>query len=928
MDDLDEGDIKFLYKTCIDKGNYHSAPGPDGLRYSHLQHIQWQGDAAALHDALDGLRQCLMGMEELDLPSLFYSLFTSATLDGIGQKARPIACGNVIRRLLGSVYMQLHKGRLARRFEEVGQYGVASASGTEKVALLTRMWHEGGHWVVKGDVANAYNNGLRTRILEGAMVADPTIVPFATHTYAGKTSPSLHYRLPGAEPILSCTGTQQGDSIAGLLFCCLLYCAMLKWKTEAHAGGHLPHAAYADDIMYPSRGRGAFTRADADDFKTREADLLALGLPLNRGKCEFLPPPGHVPTAEERRLIEEELGGTIAEGGILAAGVPVGSDDFVRDHLRAKLSAPTAGTPAVGESFPQLVGHIAAMEDRQSATVYASLCLPSRWTYLARSVDPDLLAAVAAAVDVYNAWTLEQVMGLPGSRNADDILSLEKAVSAALVLQPHQTLQLALPTSMGGIGITSLSHVSRSAYVAACVENFGAVLAPGVTPDGERRTHMLEQLPFTKHVRSLRDAIAGLLAAGIAKESLALIVPAEWIAATEAGDAEGLERLAAALPAHSAHHGGGGNNRGGNTGGGGDDDGEDGGDGPPRHTQRRICQLYNKCLQGKLLDLVAALPTLDEVRQSGNAMESREQALARIHSQRGKHAMAFVAAPPRPLLLMAPTEARDALKRALGVWTIYAEQSTQCPYHNQRPPRHAVDNIAGMHHAITCALCGLSTTAHHEFARVLRQVLAVAGVAASQVRVEDPSCFDGPVALAKAAAAKSKGKSFAMDLVLVRGSLLNASDESLRARNILVDASIANPAAVSHISNGSAECARVAAAAVETKKCGHYEGTYQPLLSKLVPFVVESYGHVGDMGREFIKQLVDNAMGDTRASQRRATLVHKLYQILSVGLQRALSRRESAYRDKLRDHGILPPGVARSLDPLWDLALQSGFAPL
>jgi hypothetical protein len=500
MDDMEQGDIHSLYKTCINKGNYHSAPGPDGLRYSHLQHIQWQGDAAALHDAVDGLRRCLMGMEDLDLPALFYSLFTSATLDGIGQKARPIACGNVLRRLLGSVYMQLHKSRLARRFEGVGQYGVSSASGTEKVALLTRMWHEGGHWVAKGDVANAYNNGFRTGILEGVLEADPTILPFATHMYAGTAQPSLLYRLPGAEPIMSCTGTQQGDSVAGLLFCCLLYRTMRKWKTEAHADGHLPHAAYADDIMSPSRGRGAFTRADVDDFKRREADLLALGLPLNRGKCEFLAPPGHVPTAEERRLIEEELGGTIAEGGIMAAGVPVGSDDFVRDHLRLKLRAPTADTPAVGESYPQLVRHIGAMENKQAAMVYASLCLASRWTYYARSIDPNLLDAVAPAVDVFNAWTMEQVMGLPGSRNADDILSLEKAVSAALVLQPHQIAQLALPTSMGGIGITSLSHVSQPAYVAACVENFGAVLAPGVTPDGECRTHMLEQLPFTKHV--------------------------------------------------------------------------------------------------------------------------------------------------------------------------------------------------------------------------------------------------------------------------------------------------------------------------------------------------------------------------------------------------------------------------------------------
>jgi hypothetical protein len=196
-------------------------------------------------------------------------------------------------------------------------------------------------------------------------------------------------------------------------------------------------------------------------------------------------------------------------------------------------------------------------------------------------------------------------------------------------------------------------------------------------------------------------------------------------------------------------------------------------------------------------------------------------------------------------------------------------------------------------------------------------------VPASKIRVEDQACFDGPRALDKIASGASSGRAFAMDIVILPGGVPLASDESLRARSILLDVSIPNPAAVTHIRHGSADTARVAAAAVETDKANKYEGTFEPLMAALVPFIVESYGRLGGQAQDFLRQLVDSAMGDTRASQSRATLVHKLYQTLSVGLQRALSRRESAYRDKLRDHGILPPSLARTHDPLWDMTLQA-----
>jgi uncharacterized protein YfaQ (DUF2300 family) len=52
----------------------------------------------------------------------------------------------------------------------------------------------------------------------------------------------------------------------------------------------------------------------------------------------------------------------------------------------------------------------------------------------------------------------------------------------------------------------------------------------------------------------------------------------------------------------------------------------------------------------------------------------------------------------------------------------------------------------------------------------------------------------------------------------------------------------------------------------------------------------------------------------------------KIYQRLSVALQRALSHRQCAYIDKLRERGTLPPTTCAA-EVLWDVQLSGTRLP-
>ena len=154
---FEEGTVKAVIK----KANPQSAAGPSGLRYSHLQ--------APLCDELveDFAAFATLVFFCRGLPQVFWTLHTSANLSALGQKAmKPVAFGDVLRRVIGAVFCRRYGRKLANYFQPWGQYGVAVSGGVEIMALTATLGFEEGCTILSGSGANAFNNIYRHRFLQ------------------------------------------------------------------------------------------------------------------------------------------------------------------------------------------------------------------------------------------------------------------------------------------------------------------------------------------------------------------------------------------------------------------------------------------------------------------------------------------------------------------------------------------------------------------------------------------------------------------------------------------------------------------------------------------------------------------------------------------------------------------------------------------
>ena len=94
-------------KAVIKKANPQSPAGPSGLRYSHLQ-------AALCNELVEDLAAfATLVFSSRALPQVFWTLHTSANLSVLGQKARPVACSDVLRRVIGAVFCRRCGRKLA-----------------------------------------------------------------------------------------------------------------------------------------------------------------------------------------------------------------------------------------------------------------------------------------------------------------------------------------------------------------------------------------------------------------------------------------------------------------------------------------------------------------------------------------------------------------------------------------------------------------------------------------------------------------------------------------------------------------------------------------------------------------------------------------------------------------------------------------------
>jgi hypothetical protein len=812
----------------------------------------------------------------------------------------------MLRRVFGQCWLALHQQETRSTFEAVGQYGVCVPGGAEKVALATKLGHESGATVLGFDVINAFNTAYRRETVRGLLAMGPLGVQLLRYyDFVYGTPSSLLFRLDtGAiETVVSQRGSQQGCPFGGFFFAAAIYSPMKSFNTcpDNLIAGRLI-TGYADDLQCQSPQLCAPT-ADACEVFT--GALAANGLAVHKGvanKGGVLLPPGFVlADSPGVAALIEERGYWLNPEGMPVVGVPIGSDAYIRQFV----------TESVARiKFDVLAEQVASMGGSHAQVAFQLLrkCLATKTGFLCRCIDPEVIRGIVPRLDSVVIWCLESLLELPGIATMEAILQSDTPMDL-LVTSESQQLQLRLPVSKGGLGLSFMQTGGAAAYLGMVVDNIPAiarVLLPVVTHSLEetvrndaRRDRLEHCTTFTS---SVTKAIRSLQQAGVDAMDLARCVPLAWVA--QAVRVEAVNEVGAVEVCHWL-----------------DPDvvwrtvrGEqlklcDMGFGSA-HSQRNLSRLLIVQLKRRFVvglealpeELVAnAAPLLLAGQLSG---ETRKQAQARVRSVSHPAANLWIDASAAGPTAMPPQAFRMAVSRTLGIEIMVQDEGVRC--HTQNCPCARVDT----RHARLC--CDRQGTRVHT--KVLDTIASGVRSLGGKVKVEtaqgflnnstDPKKKRRIDFLISAASLHRGGEGYKKG----RKVLGDANLESLEAKDrlftdsekgILCDVTIAEPQAVTHLRGPTGSALRDGSSLLpaERRKRQHHLGLFDSNCYTLRTIGFESFGRFNQETESVLALAVAHATASAKGCF--GPRLRHFLQRIAVSLQKAVSFRVINFVDGL-----------------------------
>lgn len=204
-----------------------SAAGPNGLSAAHVR--TFAADPIFVH-AVVGVIQHLFDAFEVRVSSAGKALFASARLTALikqsadhalarlegGTDVRPIACGDMLRRLAAKFGMA--RVSIPGLLADGKQVAISVPSGIEGSCAMWRRFsmtaRNRAGVCIKIDKSNAFNSLSRVVILEACTRWAPALLSFVWACY-GQPAPLFFGPRP---PIMSEEGVQQGDPLGPLLY--------------------------------------------------------------------------------------------------------------------------------------------------------------------------------------------------------------------------------------------------------------------------------------------------------------------------------------------------------------------------------------------------------------------------------------------------------------------------------------------------------------------------------------------------------------------------------------------------------------------------------------------------------------------------------------------------------------------------------------
>jgi hypothetical protein len=333
---------------------------------------------------------------------------------------RPIACGEILRRLAGKVLCGLCKKALVKALLPVGQVGVGVPNGIEGLYFAAR---QAGMRIaptfacLKLDLVNAFNEVSRHEVLAAVAADCPDALPYATSACCEHSW--LYF---GDRRIVSAQGVQQGDPMGPAFFSLAL--AKLWRRLPEETSSQLEVAGFYLDDGFLAGPPEVLRRAL--DFLLAEGPPF--GLRVNLAKTEFI---GHNAVAD---ALFPDTAHTDPENWEIL-GAPCGS-----------LAARDAWVTALAARVEAKVHAMARLPGTHTAFALVRDCGAAQLMgYAIRMLGPH---AVLARLDAVTRTALSRAFFGPGCEFAED-----------------DWAQLTTPLRHGGCGIRVCARHAAIAHV-------------------------------------------------------------------------------------------------------------------------------------------------------------------------------------------------------------------------------------------------------------------------------------------------------------------------------------------------------------------------------------------------------------------------------------------------------------------------------